>query len=554
MSGLRFADPTQHDALLIKHFPTNTLGTMHRFRTSRVPNFSPVSRARLVSYSAATEAVPKPRQPHPLNRASVAQGLNNEIRRLVRGPRQTNVVGCQELVDVREMISIYRKHRDDAATAGLRVPASEAVHCILETIRQRMITLRPVISSVRAQIIARQNEELLEYLQEIVQDVVKNRSYLSAGALTYLFTAFSTMECHVEATQVWILLNESKQQLPDVPEKLQDPRVVGAILSAADPSTISVNEIEKVYEDTVEKHGVHIFLDEALAKGYLRFHEYSKALLLYRHMRKIYDEKEWDQPMIRLHNHILTECPDIEIASKLFESSMRLHPSAVAGYVRHTYEAVNDPSKCVEIYGIAMKRLRKQGVSNKDCQILTTETTRKVAQHYPLPTPEAQQLFEEILKAANYSMLALNTVLSTVAKRWTESNFVLHLQDELESRCSPLRFDSLRILLNSSRNQSVSLERITKWWEVRKNSNPNLQYFDWLALSQACDFEDRASYFVREFVQAREIPEKARLFSQLERQPHIQAAMASLQLTKQEPMMLDHEYSAQTVAGELAAH
>ena len=528
---------------------------MHRFRTGRVPGLSPVTRARLVSYSAATEAVPKPRHPHPLSRSSsVAQGLNNEIRRLVRGPRQTNVVGCQELVDVREMISIYRKHRDEAAEKGLRVPASEAVHCILETIRQRMITLRPVISRVRAQIISHQNDELLIYLQEIVQDVVHNRSYLSAGALTYLFTALNTMECHAEATQVWLLLNQSKKNLPDVPEKLQDPRVVGAVLSAADPSTISVHEIEKIYEDTVGRHGPHIFLDEALAKGYLRFNEYSKALLLYRHMRKLYDEKEWDQPITRLHNHILTECPDIDIATKLFESSTPLHPSAVAGYVRHTYDALHDPVKCVQIYWDAMKRLRKQGVLDKDCQILTTETTRKVAQHYPLPTPEAQDLFGEILKAANYSMLAMNTVLSTVAKRWAESNFVLNLQDILESRGSPLRFDSLRILLSSSRNQSVPLEKITKWWEARKNCSPHLQYFDWLALSHACDFEDRASYFVREFVQAREIPEKSRLFSQLERQPHVQAAMVSLQLTKQESPLLDHGYSAQTVAGELAAH
>lgn len=429
----------------------------------------------------------------------------SQIKNRLKG--KPNVKDIQNLVEVHEMMKIYRRYRDDNGS----VNASEPIHAILTTLRLRGKVLKPVISTVRRQIMGSQNAILSQYLNEIADDLVAGRSYASHFALSYMLTAFSTMENNAQASAVWKrLVDEGAKK--DLVEKLDDPRVVSAALRSSDPSVVNLVEFERIYKDTTEKHGRYILADDALAMGYLRFKEFNKAVEIYASICEHYNIDEWSASIVRLHNQILTQCTDINIAKVFFdtatssESFIQLHPSAAARYIEHYYQSTNDVEGVVDIYERAMHRLNTQTQSKfeaANCLNITSEALKCVVnQHYALkgPVDEAQVLIARIIGASPSQPLVLNTVLSFVSKAWPTSEYIATLQQKYFEDVDNLGFDTIRVLLNSAQSLTThqcAPETVAAWWR-RLLDLKVPQVFDWLSLAKACDNPDRVVIFAEQ--------------------------------------------------------
>lgn len=502
---------------------------MHRaFRASRVLPLHPITapRSRLASTLTQNDHIDAHEQStsrgiraksSPVASRTPAQQMESAMKQeclpYLRGNGQNRVAGCRDLVDVRQVMEIYRRHRDLSSSP---VPASDAVHLILTTVRQRMVTLRSVISSVRTKIIDQQNGELQEYLVEIVNDVATKKAYMSSFALAYLFTALGSMGRYAAAMSAWKLLSGDGDH-PSTPH-VSDPRVVGAALMASDPAVITLEDVESTYEATAAKHGRHVLLDDALARSYLRFHEYSKAAQLYIDMCEKYDPSEWEQTLSRLHNQILTDCTDIVIADKFFSAALEpssfvsLHPGAATAYARHKWNSTKSADSVIQVYRDAVARLTTQEsrtvTSARHYNNLTTECTRLILESSPHDSPEGRRSLLRLIETATESgrsgseatTLAMNTALSCVAKQWPTSPFIRELQLLLEATdAAQNRVDTLRVLLTSSRYVDVPAERLAVWWQHRVNLKTPLEVFDWIALARGADHASRTAVFVEAF-------------------------------------------------------
>lgn len=422
--------------------------------------------------------------------------------------RQAKVSGCLELVDVREMVAIYRRFRDSATEP---IPASDVVHAILSTLRLRMVVLRPLISIKRHDALNNQNPELKSYLEEIVQDMLAGKAYLSTFALTYLLTAFGTLNCHAEATKVWRQLSEQEKLPKDLSKRIYDPKVVGSFIRFADPQSVSLEEIETTYENTVRSRGHHILLDDALATSYLRFGETVRAAELYAHMCRSYPVKKWEDTFSRLHNRILTESQDHDLSNAFFESAVeagsriKLHPSSAAKYVEHIVATEGEPARIVDVYRQAVERFATKAnyVAPLQYQVLTTTAVRCLLAAYEVDNADARIQLARFLPLDTSSVVALNTLLSFVSKRWPVSSYIEDIMGAVASR-GPLRVDSLRVFLNASQHlPSQSLAAVQDLWAQRQALSQRIDRFDLLALLHACNSPDRAAYFVSELEAAR---------------------------------------------------
>lgn len=423
--------------------------------------------------------------------------------------RQSKVNGCLELVDVREIMSIYRKFRESSEEP---IPASDVVHAILSTLRLRMVVLRPLISTKRHNVVNEQNPELKGYLEEIVEDILAGKAYLSTFALTYLLTAFGTLNCHAEATKVWRQLSEQDQLPAGLSSRVKDPKVVGSFIRFADPQSVSLDEIELTYEDTVRSRGHHVLLDDALATSYLRYGESVKAAELYAHMCRNYPVKKWEETFSRLHNRILTESQDAELSAAFFESAVsdesriRLHPSSVSKYLEQVATATSDPMQIVNIYRQAVERFstKVNHVAPVQYQILTSTAVRFLLDMYKTDSAEARETLGKLLPLDSSPVVALNTLLSFMSKRWPTSTYIEDLMAAI-SRQGPLRVDSIRVFLNASQHlASTPLAAIEDLWTQRKAHIEHIDKFDLLALAQACNQPDRAEFFKKELAAARD--------------------------------------------------
>lgn len=545
---------------------------MHRAFRSPILAIHGAARARIYSTATATGQAASAdnkldQRQNPtlkLNRVVDTDGeMRNElnlIKNRLKGKH--NVKDIQNLVEVHEMMKIYRRYRDDNGS----VNASEPIHAILTTLRLRGKVLKPVISTVRRQIMGNQNAILSQYLNEIADDLVAGRSYASHFALSYMLTAFSTMENNAQASAVWKrLVDEGARQ--DLIEKLDDPRVVSAALRSSDPSVVNLEEFERIYKDTTEKHGRYILADDALAMGYLRFKEFNKAVEIYASICQHYKIDEWSTSIIRLHNQILTQCTDINIAKVFFdtatsdESFIQLHPSAAARYIEHHYRFANDVESVVQIYEKAMRRLNSQTQAKfelANCLNVTSEALKCVVnQHYALkgPVAEAQSFISRIIAASQSQTLVLNTVLSFVSKAWPTSEYIAALQHEYFENVNDLGFDTIRVLLNSAQSLTTlqcAPERVAAWW-CRLLDLKVPQVFDWLSLAKACDNPDRVVIFVEQVNSLKPNLSQVR-FNKL---PFVEKALNEMGIipavnTDKEPMSQGF-YSSDTVESELSA-
>lgn len=502
------------------------------------------------------------RQVKPLSNKVVTENIDvkmrNEFMRIKNSIQDTqNVRELSELVKVHEIMDIYRKYRETQ-----NVNASEPIHAILTTIRLRGKVLKPVISKVRRQIMGTQNVILAEYLNEIAEDLLSGRSYASHFALCYMLTAFHTMEDQGQASAVWKRLNEGAKA--DLSEKLNDPRVVTAVLRFSDPSVLSLDEVEKLYKETTEKYGQHILSDDALAMGYMRFGEFERAVKVYSMMCSQYDISRWRGSIVRLHNQILTMCPDPDISKVFFdtavsdESFVQLHPSAAAKYVQHYYDAKTDVHGAVDICCRAMKRLASQsgpGSDPKNCVGVLAETLKCVIQqHYAItgPVDEAQQLLEKIIVATNSEQIYLNAILSFASKTWPNSQYIADFQHKYFSNSLDLQFDTLRVLLNSSQfltTQQCSANQVTEWWRRLINLKPP-QVFDWMSLAKACDNPERVQFYTDQLA----VFKPKNLSINYSTTPVVKAALLfSGQLTPDGTHVYEGAYSNDTIESELKA-
>lgn len=498
--------------------------------------------------------------PNALDKKAVAENIDvkmrNEFMRIKNSIQDTqNVRELSDLVKVHEIMQIYRKYRETQ-----NVNASEPIHAILTTIRLRGKVLKPVISKVRRQIMGTQNVILAQYLNEIAEDLLSGRSYASHFALCYMLTAFNTMEDQGQASAVWKRLNEGAKA--DLSEKLNDPRVVTAVLRFSDPSVLSLEEVEKLYHKTTEKYGQHILSDDALAMGYMRFGEFERAVKVYAMMCSQYDIGKWRGSIVRLHNQILTLCPDPEISKVFFdtavsdESFVQLHPSAAAKYVQHYYDAKTDVQGAVEIFCRAIKRLSTQsGPSSdpKNCVNILAETLKCVVQqHFAItgPVEEAQQLLEKIINATNGEQIYLNAILSFASKAWPNSQYIADFQRKYFSNTNELQFDTLRVLLNSSQfltTEQCPTEKVSAWWHRLISLKPP-QVFDWLSLAKACDNPERVKFYTEQLAALK----PTNLTINYSSTPVVKAALLfSGQLTPDGNHVYEGTYSNDTVESEL---
>lgn len=450
--------------------------------------------------------------------------------------RQSKVNGCLELVDVREIMAIYRKFREGSEEP---IPASDVVHAILSTLRLRMVVLRPLISTKRHHALNEQNPELKGYLEEIVEDILAGKAYLSTFALTYLLTAFGTLNCHAEATKVWRQLSEQDQLPAGLSSRVKDPKVVGSFIRFADPQSVSLDEIESTYEDTVRSRGHHVLLDDALATSYLRYGEGVKAAELYAHMCRNYPVKKWEDTFSRLHNRILTDSQDAELSAAFFESAVsnesriKLHPSSVSKYIEQVSVSTSDPMQIVDIYRQSVERFstKVNHMAPVQFQILTTTAVRSFLEMYKTDSAEAREALAKLLPLETSPVVALNTLLSLLSKRWPTSSYIEDLMAAI-SRQGPLRVDSLRVFLNASQHlSSTSLAAVQDFWAQRKAHIEHIDKFDLLALAHACNHPDRAEFFKTELAAAREAGASQDTLKFVEARigkcEHIAAAMAA---------------------------
>jgi len=549
---------------------------MHRtFRTPLLPALSGASRTRLYSSTTKTTQThaadvenKRSQNRKSLQMQSPAAALNTQMKNeLTKIQKQVSLnadmKGMQTLEAIHEMMDVYRRYRDSQASKqDTKVNASDPIHSILTILRLRTKILKPVISKVRKQIMGTQNEVLCRYLTEIADDLVAGRSYATHFALAYMITAFNTMENDVQASLVWKRLENESQISQDLASRLADPRVVAAVIRSGDPGVVSIGELEEMHRRTTEKNGRYMLLDEALALSYVKFGNYGKAVELFASICEHYDIGEWMTSILRLHNQILTQTTDMEIATTFFETGtapdtfVQLHPSAVARYVEHLYEATGNPEAVVDVYERASKKIPTQTVPNyrfgtAQCLNMTAEVMKALNKHFGLtgPTEELRALVTRVI-AANPDQLCINTVLSYVFKAWEGSSYIADLQSQYFMGAN-LDFDALRVVLSSCQSlntSQVSLDRIISWWEqLLALKSP--QVFDWISLARACDNPDRLDYFIDQWTHH----DNSRMHIKFEFAPTVYAGLVARGLVAGTPNF-GGQFSADLVNSEVKAH
>lgn len=111
-------------------------------------------------------------------------------------------------------------------------------------------------------------------------------------------------------------------------------------------------------------------------------------------------------------------------------------------------------------------------------------------QTYPTPIPEAVTRLKDIIQfyvktRVEISPIFLNTVLSSV-QPWGDQDIVFTIINAFEIFHLPQDAVSCRIILNSFENIQVSEELILDRWARLKESRPNIDALDLLALLRAC--------------------------------------------------------------------
>lgn len=447
------------------------------------------------------------------NKRQASLLMEEEVKPYELLPNQGDVAGCRDLVDLKKVMEIYRKYRDDPSRRS-SLDVVNICYIILLASRQRAYILRPVITQVRNLVMEKQNEVLRSYLLEIADDGLNGRCGLSPHATMYMLTALAGVNANRDATRIWTQMRQHK----DYTNVASVPRVVGAALTTVDPSESTLEEIEEAYTKTVEKYHSHVLLDEALANGYLRFKEFEKASALYSFMCQRYNMMSLLSTFTRLHNRILTDCSDLKIAKEFFESAVEpsapinLHPAAVTSYVRNTWESEKSESTMSDIINIYIKAVKhfaaNRRVSPRTYNMLTTEVMKKFVEAYPMDNEAGRNVIRDMLDRYTEAVspppvLILNTITSLISKQWPESDFIKSLQTLVEDAVSrkneKLGHDSLRILLNSSQGIDVDAIKINHWWSLLGKDGMR-DYFDWLAFATACNHPDRVETFINELM------------------------------------------------------
>lgn len=504
------------------------------------PGPPPPPRARTPKSEAASE------------NAAFQQTLRQMQERLRRNSGRPQ--DFHDLVAIEQAMGQYRACRGRA-----RANASDLIHAILSTLRVRNIALKPLISRVRQQVVARQNERLSAFLNEIVEDIAAGRSFATRYALVYLFTAYDSMGHAALGSAAWRRLHAEPSET--MRAKLLDPRVVSAALKYVDPGVLTLEELENAYAATVEAHGACVLADEALILGYLRFREFGKAVQHYALVVDRYTLDEAEDTLTRIHNEVLTACDVHSIAAVFFAAAaqprnfVQLHPSAAANFIRVTYLSTDSTEKTVAVYLAALAKVSQQrrtfpafNTMNMVSEVLKSIIAKRHV--YDGPVPEAREQIARVLASGldpQHSLLVLNSALSMVAKTWPASEYILELHQRYPRK---LPFDALRVLLTSCAGipaTRITADQVAQWWDhLRRRKDP--QIVDWLALAKACNEETRAALFVAQ-VQALQ-PDLGWLY--VGELPHIARALRAIGYAVREAPT-ETQFSADAIKSEFAA-
>lgn len=420
--------------------------------------------------------------------------------------RDPDVKDFHNLVPIKQIMEAYRTCK----SMKIKADASELIHSILTILRARNSVLKPLISHVRRQVIREQNVTLCSYLEEIVDDLVNNRSHASTSAIVYLITAFDSMENNTQGSVAWKRLNEVSSSIEGLSEKLNDPKVISVALKFVDPDIITIDELESTYRNSLSQHGHAIATDEALILGYLRFQQFEKAVELYSDVVDKYDVVKSDSIISRIHNTILSKCEDYTISESFFKSAvsnmsmLQLHPSAAAHFIKVTFASTNDVKRTVDAYIQALEKINTQtrvtpGINrmNMLSEVLKPIIVGKYSDAGPVE--EVQEFINQVIDNSNGipEHLVLNHVLSMVSKSWPSADYITVLQKRLQDY-GTLQFDSLRVLLTSCyglSSQQISLDAVITWWN-RLTQIKRLDILDWVSLAKACNEPSRVSFFI----------------------------------------------------------
>lgn len=438
-------------------------------------------------------------------------GTNKELARAILPYRslrdQQSVNGTANLVDLEKMMALYRLSRDHPKRKST-IPASNIVHAIFSSTERRRKILAGLHPDERKRILSSQNATMIGYIHEILEDIFSNKAYLSTVALVDLIVILKRTGHAQEIKSIFDKLKDlsASQALVEVVER---PEVVSAVLCYADPETIDLEDVKKIYDEAKKKHGSSLPLEEALTTVYLRFSDPIKVSNMYADIVANFSPQAGNSESIgRLHNRILEETTDAEMGLAFFKMGLqkdshipRLYPNSVGRFLEHYYQKTKNFDNVAKLFLSSCVYYR---ANLKNAQIfslapLITSLWSIFFHHYQEDTESGRERFMyfvdkfEQMYPYPQNLILFNLGFRNLVRNWGFS-FANELVDSVLGKKEKIPVETCQVLLTSH----PSLDVTRQIWKRRLKSPKHLNRYDFIELVNGADTPEKVKFVQEE--------------------------------------------------------
>ncbi|VVT55393.1 uncharacterized protein SAPINGB_P004574 [Magnusiomyces paraingens] len=361
--------------------------------------------------------------------------------------------------------------------------------------------------------ISHETAAIKAHILTIASDLEHGVVSCTPWGLIHLFTSFATMEYPEEGIALWRTL--SNPETSACAQEVWKPHVVGAVIDLMNASDTPFEEILDIYQQSKATGGESPNLEQAMVGTLIKNNMIDEALRLFTQVLSNYPDEQYS--LSRIHDRFVGDCDDVQTALNFFYEGIEnktpykasTHPSTVVRLMERIWNSELD-TRLDDIERVWKTYIANIPRSMGEWMFNTTVHTflQCFMQTYPTPIPEAVTRLKDIIQfyvktRVEISPIFLNTVLSSV-QPWGDQDIVFTIINAFEIFHLPQDAVSCRIILNSFENIQVSEELILDRWARLKESRPNIDALDLLALLRACFPQSREQLFANVFSEALE--------------------------------------------------